>query len=152
MCTCVHVSYNLSPHCINCKLASAFTVQSRPAHPSTSSFSPTLTSGDNESHAPTAQSKLLSGTFPPWITPTQLLGIAESHALNRLLTALTTKTIPCTHIQSTSASEIIAKHVRYVLVVYIDAMNDPLYLVSPDMRRELQPGLISLCVMLGKHS
>ena len=107
------------------------------------------------------QSKLVSSTFPFWITPTQPLGVAESRALSHLLTALTTKTVPRTHIQSTSANETrkaeslakpFAKHVRYVLMAYIDAMDDPLCLMSPDVRQELQPGLFSLCEMLGEHS
>ena len=107
------------------------------------------------------QSKLVSGTFPSWITPTQPLGVTECRTLSRLLTALTTKTVPRTHIQSTSVSETqkaeslakpFAKHVGHVLMAYIDAMNDPLCLMSPDLRRELQPGLFSLCEMLGEHS
>ena len=51
------------------------------------------------------QSKLVSGTFTFWITPTQPLGVAESRALRRLLTALTTKTVPRTHIHTVHVSQ-----------------------------------------------
>ncbi|KAI6140388.1 hypothetical protein BKA82DRAFT_4178782, partial [Pisolithus tinctorius] len=32
------------------------------------------------------QSKLVAGTLPPWISPSQPLGIADSRALRRVLT------------------------------------------------------------------
>lgn len=107
------------------------------------------------------QSKLVSDTFPSWITSTQPIGVAESRALSRLLTALTIKTVPRAHVHTVTISETqkaeslakpFAKHAGYILITYIDALNDPLCLMSADMRRELQPGLFSLCEMLGEHN
>ncbi|KAI6138800.1 hypothetical protein BKA82DRAFT_4231072 [Pisolithus tinctorius] len=31
-------------------------------------------------------------------------------------------------------------------------MNDPLYILTLDVRRELEPGLFSLCEMLGEYN
>ncbi|KAL4077700.1 Urb2/Npa2 family-domain-containing protein [Scleroderma citrinum] len=107
------------------------------------------------------QKKLVSSTFPSWISSTQPLGVAESRALSRLLTTLTIKTVPRTHVHTATASETqkaeslakpFSKHVGYVLMAYIDALSDPLCSMSPDVRRELQPGLFSLCEMLGEHN
>ncbi|KAI6141673.1 hypothetical protein BKA82DRAFT_29133 [Pisolithus tinctorius] len=41
---------------------------------------------------------------------------------------------------------------RHVLLAYIDSMNDPLCILTPEIRRELEPGLFSLCEMLGEHN
>ncbi|KAI6146719.1 Urb2/Npa2 family-domain-containing protein [Pisolithus tinctorius] len=109
------------------------------------------------------QSKLVAGTLPSWISPSQPLGIAESRALSRLLTALTVKTVPHTHTtqhtaiaaetqKAESLAKPFAKHVGHVLLAYIDSMNNPLCILTPDVRRELEPGLFSLCEMLGEYN
>ncbi|KAI6028998.1 Urb2/Npa2 family-domain-containing protein [Pisolithus marmoratus] len=109
------------------------------------------------------QSKLVTGTLPSWVSPSQPLGVAESRTLSRLLTAFTVKTVPRTHTsqhtaiaaeshKAESLAKPFAKHVGHVLLAYIDSMNDPLCVLPPEMRRELEPGLFSLCEMLGEYN
>ncbi|KAF9229655.1 hypothetical protein BS17DRAFT_763186 [Gyrodon lividus] len=107
------------------------------------------------------QSKLVTDTFPSWISSSQPLAADESRALARLLTALTTKTVPRTHTHTPTSTESrkseslakpFAKHAGYVLVAYTDALNDPLCVMTTEMRRELEPGLFALCEMVGEHS
>ncbi|KAI6095269.1 hypothetical protein F5141DRAFT_725424 [Pisolithus sp. B1] len=110
------------------------------------------------------QSKLVAGTLPSWVCPSQPLGVAEIRAFSRLLTALTVKTVPPTYTtqrhtsvaaetqKAESLAKPFAKHVGHVLLAYIDCMNDPLCVLTPDMRRELEPGLFSLCEMLGEYN
>ncbi|KAI6020875.1 Urb2/Npa2 family-domain-containing protein [Pisolithus microcarpus] len=110
------------------------------------------------------QSKLVAGTLPSWVSPSQPFGVPESRALSRLLTALTIKTVPRTHTtqqhtavaaetqKTESLAKPFAKHVGHVLLAYIDSMNDPLCILTPEMRRELEPGLFSLCEMLGEYN
>ncbi|KAI6137225.1 Urb2/Npa2 family-domain-containing protein [Pisolithus sp. B1] len=110
------------------------------------------------------QSRLVAGTLPSWVSPSQPLGVAESRALSRLLTTLTVKTVPRTYTtqqhtataaetqKAESLAKPFAKHVGHVLLAYIDCMNDPLCVLIPEMRRELEPGLFSLCEMLGEYN
>ncbi|KIK97656.1 hypothetical protein PAXRUDRAFT_135830 [Paxillus rubicundulus Ve08.2h10] len=105
------------------------------------------------------QSKIVTDTFPSWISSSQPLAADEGRALARLLTTLTTKTIPRTYthppIESQKAESLakpFAKHAGYVLIAYIDALNDPLCVMTTEMRRELEPGLFALCEMVGEHS
>ncbi|KAI6156179.1 Urb2/Npa2 family-domain-containing protein [Pisolithus thermaeus] len=110
------------------------------------------------------QSKLVAGTLPSWVSPSQPLGVAEIRAFSRLLTALTVKTVPPTYTtqqhtavaaetqKAESLAKPFAKHVGHVLLAYIDCMNDPLCVLTPEMRRELEPGLFSLCEMLGEYN
>ncbi|KAI6022422.1 Urb2/Npa2 family-domain-containing protein [Pisolithus microcarpus] len=110
------------------------------------------------------QSKLVAGTLPSWVSPSQPFGVPESRVLSRLLTALTIKTVPRTHTtqqhtavaaetqKTESLAKPFAKHVGHVLLAYIDSMNDPLCILTPEMRRELEPGLFSLCEMLGEYN
>jgi len=105
------------------------------------------------------QSKLVTDTFPLWINGDQSLAAEEGRALARLLTTLTSKSIVRTH-QSSSAdsqkaeslAKPFSKHAAYVLKSYMDAMNDPLCVMPLDVRKELQPGLFSLCDMINEHS
>lgn len=105
------------------------------------------------------QSKLVTDTFPRWINASQPLGAEEGKALARLLTTLTSKSIPRSyHTTSTdnpkaeSLAKPFSKHAAYVLKAYIDAMNDPLCVLHLSLRNELRPGLFSLCDMLNEHS
>ncbi|KAI6098742.1 Urb2/Npa2 family-domain-containing protein, partial [Pisolithus thermaeus] len=110
------------------------------------------------------QSKLVAGTLPSWVSPSQPLGVAEIRAFSRLLTALTIKTVPPTYTtqqhtsvatemqKAESLAKPFAKHVGHVLPAYIDCMNDPLCVLTPEMRQELEPGLFSLCEMLGEYN
>lgn len=77
--------------------------------------------------------------------------------LSRLLETLNVKTI----IRSHTASEVqkaeslgkpFSKHAAYVLAAYIEALNDPLCMLSLEMRRELEPGLFTLCGLMGEHA
>ncbi|KAH7883895.1 Urb2/Npa2 family-domain-containing protein [Phlebopus sp. FC_14] len=107
------------------------------------------------------QSKLVMDSFPSWISLSQSVTANEGRALARLLTVLTIKTVPRIHTQSTTSGDVqkaesiarpFAKHANYVLAAYIDAVNDPLCVMTTEMRRELEPGLFSLCETVGEHS
>ncbi|KIK25348.1 hypothetical protein PISMIDRAFT_9705 [Pisolithus microcarpus 441] len=112
----------------------------------------------------TKQKKLVAGTLPFWVSPSQPLGIPGSHAFSRLLTALTTKTVPRTHAtqqhtvvaaetqKARSLAKPFTKHVGHVLLAYIDSMNDSLCILTPEMRGELEPGLFSWCEMLREYN
>ncbi|KAG1810124.1 Urb2/Npa2 family-domain-containing protein [Suillus plorans] len=104
------------------------------------------------------QSRIVTDTLPSWIAPSEPLGVSEARALARLFTSLTTKSVPRVHMQPSaeqkaeSLSKPFAKHAAYVLTAHIDAVNDPLCVTRADVRRELEPGLFSLCEMMGTHS
>jgi len=109
------------------------------------------------------QSKLVTDTFPSWLSASQPLATDEARALARLLTSLTTKTVPKTHTfahaqtptepqKAESLAKPFTKHASYVLVAYVDAFNDPLCIINAEMRRDLEPGLFALCEMVGEHS
>ncbi|TBU64845.1 Urb2/Npa2 family-domain-containing protein [Dichomitus squalens] len=104
------------------------------------------------------QSRLVMDTLPRWISPSGPLSGQESKALARLLTTLTTKTIVRTHGAAAdsqkpeSLTRAFSKHAAYVLTAYVEAVNEPLCLVSSGIRKELQPGLFALCEMLGEHT
>ena len=104
------------------------------------------------------QTKQVTDNHPLWIAaPQHPLGVQEARALARLLTMLTTKTIPILGAHGSKAGRAeslakpFAKHVMHVLKAYVDIMNDPLCAVPLEMRRELQPGLFSLCDILDRH-
>lgn len=109
------------------------------------------------------QSKIVTDTFPSWLSASQPISVDEARALARLLTSLTTKTVPRAHVyghtststesqKAESLAKPFAKHASYVLVAYVDAFNDPLCIINAEMRRELEPGLFALCEMVGEHS
>jgi len=108
------------------------------------------------------QSKIVTDTFPSWMSASQPLSSDDARVLARLLTSLATKTVPRTHAHATSTStepqkaeslaKPFAKHASYVLVAYVDAFNDPLCIVDAETRRELEQGLFALCEMVGEHS
>ncbi|KAG2075229.1 hypothetical protein BDR04DRAFT_1070464 [Suillus decipiens] len=104
------------------------------------------------------QSRIVTDTLPSWIAPSEPLGVPEARTLARLFTSLTTKNVPRVHMQpgaeqkAESLSKPFAKHAAYVVTAHIDAVNDPLCVVRADVRRELEPGLFSLCEMMGTHS
>ncbi|KIK15978.1 hypothetical protein PISMIDRAFT_16122 [Pisolithus microcarpus 441] len=136
-------------------------------HAPASSLRPASATAGNEARASQLggkQSKPVAGTLPSWVSPSQPLGVAESRAFSRHLTTLTIKTVPRTHTtqQHTTAAaetqkaeslvEPFAKHVAHVMLAYVGSMNDPLCTLTPEMRRELEPGLFSLCEMLGEYN
>jgi Urb2/Npa2 family len=100
------------------------------------------------------QSKIVTDTFPSWINPSQPLGSEDAKALARLFATLTTKTIVRVYgtgsdvQKAESLGRPFGKHASYVLVAYIEAMNDSLCVVSTEVRKELYPGLFALCGML----
>lgn len=105
------------------------------------------------------QSKMVTNTLPIWVNAGHALGAEECKALARLLTTLTSKSIVRTHHslptetqKAESLAKPFSKHAAYVLKAYIDAMNDPLCILPLDLRKELHPGLFSLCDMLSEHS
>lgn len=103
------------------------------------------------------QSKMITDTFPRWINPAQPLALDDTKTLARLFETLTTKTIiriygSAPDIQKAeSLARPFGKHASYVLVAYIEAMNDPFCVISSDTRKELSPGLFALCDMLNDH-
>ncbi|KLO20414.1 hypothetical protein SCHPADRAFT_991789 [Schizopora paradoxa] len=104
------------------------------------------------------QTKQVTDTLPWWISPTsQPLGAAEARAVARLLTTLQTKTIPFVRMHKSgeqkaeSLARPFSKHAPYVLTAYIDALNDPLCSIPLPVRKELEPGLFSLCDMMTEH-
>ncbi|KAA1468590.1 hypothetical protein DENSPDRAFT_833947 [Dentipellis sp. KUC8613] len=103
------------------------------------------------------QHKLVTDTLPRWIHAAQPLGSDESRALSRLLTTLAAKSVIRTYSARTdlqkpeSLARPLSKHVAYVIQAYVEAMDDPLCVVTSNVRRELQPGLFVLCDMLNEH-
>jgi hypothetical protein len=105
-------------------------------------------------------------TLPSWISNSDVdtnnaLGAAEAKALARLLTAITTKTIPRNHMHTSATTEApkaeslarpFSKHAAYVLQAYMNALNEPLCVIPLDVRRELQPGLFAMCEVMNEHS
>ena len=104
------------------------------------------------------QTRLVMNTLPAWITSARAMSAEEAKSLARLMTTLTTKTIVRTHGQSAetqkpeSLARPFSKHAAYVLAAYIEAVNDPLCHILPQVRKELQPGLFALCDMLGDNN
>jgi hypothetical protein len=103
------------------------------------------------------QRKMVADTFPSWINPSQPLGVDDAKALARLFATLTTKTVIRIYDASSdvqkaeSLARPFGKHASYVLVAYIEAMNDPLCMISAEVRKELYPGLFALCGMLSDN-
>ena len=112
------------------------------------------------------QTALVMSTQPRWICcSTHPLGGEEAKALGRLLENLDIKTTVRIHTSSSSSSlqepqkakaESLArpfsKHAAYVLKAYIEAMSDPLCVMSLEVRKELKEGLFALCGMMSVHS
>jgi Urb2/Npa2 family len=101
------------------------------------------------------QYRFVADTFPRWINPINPLGEAEARSLSRLLTAFTTKSIVRSHSGDTQKADSLARpfarHAPYVLLSYLQLMNDPLSVLSAGMRHELEPGLFALCAMMGEN-
>ncbi|KAI0314980.1 Urb2/Npa2 family-domain-containing protein [Amylostereum chailletii] len=104
------------------------------------------------------QHNIVSGSLPAWISGEGALGIDESKAFARLLTTLATKSVirvhgPNAELQKPeSLARPLSKYVVYVLQAYIEALNDPLCVLSSGVRHEVQPGLFALCDMLNEHA
>lgn len=96
-------------------------------------------------------------TFPRWVNVKQPLGGEAGRMLSRLLETLNAKTIIRSHTASDtqkpeSLAKPFSKHAAYVLAAYIEALNDPLCVVTLEMRRELESGLFMLCGFMGEHA
>ncbi|TFK23128.1 hypothetical protein FA15DRAFT_621503 [Coprinopsis marcescibilis] len=104
------------------------------------------------------QTELVMNTQPRWIAAGQPLGVDEAKALARLLETLNTKTVPRTHggvvegQKAESLANAFSKHAAYVLKAYIEALDEPLCILSLEVRKELAPGLYALCGMISEHS
>lgn len=113
------------------------------------------------------QHSLVVSGLPQWInTSDRPLGPQESKALSRLLTTLSTKSVIRTYNNAThgtsalsidsqkpeSLARPLSKHVAYVLQAYIEVVNDPLCVLSSEVRKELMPGLFVLCGIMGEHA
>lgn len=106
------------------------------------------------------QTRLVTNTLPWWVNPTKPLGTDEARGIARLLTTIQTKTIPRIYIgkdsdkekqRAESIAHPFSKHAPYVLLAYIEAMNDPLCTLPLAVRTELEPGLFTLCDMISEH-
>ncbi|KAF8342889.1 Urb2/Npa2 family-domain-containing protein, partial [Cantharellus anzutake] len=104
-----------------------------------------------------SQQRSIASTFPSWIQPSQPLGAEEANSITRLLMTLTKRT----EVQTSSSAnkskpipqaESIARpfstQAPYVLVAYIRILTSPLGILSPDIRRGLEPGIFELCSMI----
>jgi len=110
------------------------------------------------------QGNTVASSLPRWVASAEPLGGTEAKALARLLTALTTKTTLRSRLggfapsnrgrgleaEAQSLAKAFSKHAPSVLLAYIRAVNDPLCLVSREVRYELAPGLYALCGMMGE--
>lgn len=106
------------------------------------------------------QRRSVTDTLPFWINPAQPLPPECAKALARLLTNLNAKTIvrtgPSSHsdvsaAQAQSLAQPFSKHAPYVITTYIRALINPLSVMTPRIRQELEPGLFALCDMMGEH-
>ncbi|KAF8499462.1 Urb2/Npa2 family-domain-containing protein [Gautieria morchelliformis] len=101
------------------------------------------------------QYRIVADTFPKWIYPMDTLKEAEAGSLGRLLTAFTTKSFVRSHNSDLQKADSLARpfvrHAPYVLLSYLEIMNDPLSVLSVSIRRELEPGLFALCTMMGEY-
>ncbi|KAJ7293352.1 Urb2/Npa2 family-domain-containing protein [Mycena rebaudengoi] len=105
----------------------------------------------------TKQHTLVADTLPRWVNAECPVGPEEAKALARLLETLNTKTTIRSHSSTSeqraeSLARPFSKHAAYIIKAYIDAMNDPLCILTSDIRKELRPGLFALCNMLNEHS
>ncbi|KAJ3571342.1 hypothetical protein NP233_g3811 [Leucocoprinus birnbaumii] len=101
------------------------------------------------------QTHLAMRNFPRWIATKQPLGLEEGRMLSRLLETLNVKTVIRSHTASeTQKAESLAKpfskHAAYVLESYIKWLSEPLCVIGGEMRRELEPGLFTLCEIMGE--
>lgn len=103
------------------------------------------------------QARAVANSLPFWANIREPLGAPEFKALSRLLVSLTTKTAIrlVGSAQENQKMESLArpfgKHSSYVLIAYVQAINDPLCVVHAATRKELSPGLFALCDMLSNH-
>lgn len=105
------------------------------------------------------QHRLLANSLPGWLNVSaQPLGASEAKALARLLTSLTAKTIPRVpaHLQAAASNQKadslagpLAKHAPFLLLAYVRLLTDLSSVVSPLLRRELEPGVGAVCEMVG---
>ena len=117
------------------------------------------------------QLRLVAGSLPWWISPTEPCGIEEARAVARVLTSLEAKTIPKVFSSRTrdadasdpkitsnasqkaeSLTQPFSKHAAYVLQAYLVGETDALCTYPLVLRRELEPGLFVLCGMMNDHS
>ncbi|KAM6497881.1 Urb2/Npa2 family domain containing protein [Amanita muscaria] len=104
------------------------------------------------------QTAMVMDTQPRWISAKQALGVEEAKALSRLMETVETKTVVRTYYaqsetkKAESLGKPFSKHAVYVVKAYVECMNDPLCVMSAEVRRELEPGLFALCGMVSDHS
>jgi hypothetical protein len=105
------------------------------------------------------QRRSVADMLPLWINPAQPLPPKCAKALARLFANLNTKTIvrlgPSAHSDASTQAQSLAqpftKHAPYVITAYIRALINPLSVMAPRIRQELEPGLFALCDMMGEH-
>lgn len=107
------------------------------------------------------QRRAVTDTLPFWINHEHPLSAEEGKSLARLLTNITAKTVvrpfgggaAATQEQSKAESlaRPFAKHAGYILAAYIQAVNEPLCVMPTALRKELEPGLYTLCAVMGEE-
>ncbi|KAN0065720.1 hypothetical protein ACQY0O_000850 [Thecaphora frezii] len=114
------------------------------------------------------QARFLRRDLPSWFDPSLSLPLrseVEARQYARLLTSLTLKTaaVPLRSQKQQHQSEgqqqrkveslakPFSKYAVYVIVAYLNAVTHPASAVPPDVRMELEPGLLALCSVVGKH-
>ncbi|EPQ31123.1 uncharacterized protein PFL1_06842 [Pseudozyma flocculosa PF-1] len=125
--------------------------------------------------ASVAATRYLRRDLPAWFDPAHTLPLradVEARQYSRLLTSLTLKTsslLPHHHHdrrpggdagesarrkrerKAESLSKPFSKHAVYVVVAYLNAVTNPASTLPTDVRAEVQPGLLALCGVVGKH-
>lgn len=98
------------------------------------------------------QRRSVTDTLPSWVQPNSPLGADEAKALARVLTGIANKVnIQIRNEPARSLAPAFSKHAPYVLCAYLNALTDPLSVYETDVRKELEPGLFSLCGMMGEY-
>lgn len=109
------------------------------------------------------QTRTIVDNTPLWLdVVNHPLGSVEARAMARLLTSLTVKTVPrrntradaeATQARPAKAASLagpMARHVPYILLAYVRLLTDLDALISTTVRRDLEPGIGSLCEMIGE--
>lgn len=102
------------------------------------------------------QVRTVEANLPGWIDPvSKPLGIEDARSLARLLSSLTAKTIPRLNtrtaaVKAESLAGPLSKHAPYVLLAYTRLLTDLNTVVSPSIRRELEPGVFAVCEIVGE--
>jgi hypothetical protein len=103
------------------------------------------------------QRRQLRRDLPAWLDPVEVtpLGEHEARALSRLLSSLVAKNVSLKTWggkgKAQSLAKPFSKHATYVLVAYLRGLTSPNAVVPPEVRAELEVGMLTLCGIMGHH-